>query len=305
MSQQRKLNKYNSNQQLILDLEKKYYLQLKKIFTSFSFLHDLKEIETNIQENYQKLDGFWQIKNKIKVPLERLIRFHIYNNISPLGVFYSPLSSDLALYTKDALINIDAKTTDLHGNRGDDSTIVVERNQISFRNKKMSVTPPFAGINYLPNLPSIDTYKNVPVLTYILRVTYTDNTKSFHLNHITFDCIPNGELSELFENDIIENFKTYHYLTKTQAEKFGRKELLPKKSIKSNWLELSVGGGHYFFDNETKNPYHPEQSVIWGFVDNVYKINIGGHSARISPNSINKRYDSCNREWFAHQRWNI
>lgn len=292
-------------QKNILDLEEKYFDIIKNIFQSQEFIIDLEEIEKNIKKDYDYLSNYWQIKNKVKTPLERLLRYHIYKNMGATGTYYSPLSSDIAFYKEDALINIDAKTTDLDGNEGDDTRISFDRNQISFRNKIKNKNDPFEGVHYDPNLPSIEKGRGLPVLTYFLRITYTDNFSEFDINHITLDCVPNGKLSELFDYDLISNFKTYSYLTKTYAETLGRNDLTPKKTEEKHWEPFKMGSGNYFYDDQVKNPFYPTENVLWGKIDGDYKVMTSGNSARIDPNDTINRFNSLNKEWIGHTRWNV
>lgn len=292
-------------QKSILDLEEKYFKLIETIFKTQEFILDLQEIEKNIKKNYAGLSMYWQVKNKIKIPLERLLRYHIYKYMNATGTYYSPLSSDIAFYTSDALINIDAKTTDLNGNGGDDISIIFDRNQITFKNKIRNVAPPFLGVNYVPNMPPIDLARGLPILTFFLRITYTDDFKDFDINTITLDCVPNGELSELFEYDLIKNFKTYEYITTQFAKKLEQPNLKPVKEKRLNWKELKVGGGTYFYDDKVSNPFFKSEKVIWGKIGGYYKAMYSGGSARISPKDTVDRYNGSNEPWTGHTRWNV
>ena len=63
------------------------------------------------------------------------MRFYMYKTIKAESVYHSSLSSDLAYYTNDALINIDAKSIDIESNSQDENKVTIEKNQISFQNK--------------------------------------------------------------------------------------------------------------------------------------------------------------------------
>ena len=79
------------------------------------------------------------MKNKLKVPAERLVRHHIYTNLSNLitGIYPSPISSDLGIMTSDCVLCVDVKTVDTVGNRVDIGSTQVEPNQISFQNMRI------------------------------------------------------------------------------------------------------------------------------------------------------------------------
>ena len=77
---------YNEKIQIgkVLDLEKKYFDILWNLFTSKDFIDDLKIIEREIQKQYNFLQHTWELKNKLKVPAERLVRQYIYRNLSSI-----------------------------------------------------------------------------------------------------------------------------------------------------------------------------------------------------------------------------
>ncbi len=208
----------------VLDLEKKYFNLLFNLFTSFNFINDLKIIELEIQKNYQFLSNVWGEKNKIKIPAERLARQYIYKNLSNLitSIYPSPVSSDIAFITNDAVINIDVKTLDYKGNKGDIHNLQFENNQSSFHNKYLDSDPniPNSGVKVeclLPDEYSFNFEPEKPVLTYFLVIVYYDDNHSFRLyredafDTIYLKCLPNGLLSPLFNYDIVTNFKTYSY----------------------------------------------------------------------------------------------
>lgn len=66
----------------IKDLEKKYMDKIWNVISSDEFISNLKLVEKYIIKNYQFLHENWDEKNKIKVGVERLIRFHIYKNFN-------------------------------------------------------------------------------------------------------------------------------------------------------------------------------------------------------------------------------
>ena len=216
----------------VLDLEKKYFDILYSLFTSASFIKDLKLIEKEIQKNYNFLTKVWDEKNKIKIPAERLTRFYIYRYLSDiiLNVYPSPVSSDIAFITKDAVINIDVKTLDYKGNKGDINNLQFESNQSSFHNINLDTDPNIknSGIKVETLLPEEFSFNNgqlLPVLTYFLVIVYKDDSKKFQLyrgdsfNTIYLKCLPNGILSPLFDYDLISNFKTYSYFDIKQGFK--------------------------------------------------------------------------------------
>ena len=195
MPKQNKLYARTHMQNVILDLEKKYFSIIENIITSDAFINDLLLIEKEIRENYPKFQATWKLKNKIKVPAERVIRHHVYlalkNDIK--GIFPSPISSDFGVRLDDCILCIDAKTLDTVGNSGDIRATAVEPNQLSFNNSNH----PY--IQSASNLESIDHYSRLPVLTFIIKLIYRDDNYSFSLARTTYPslvlaCIPNGEI---------------------------------------------------------------------------------------------------------------
>ena len=126
-----KCNDYEKN---ILNLEKKYFEIIYNIISHEDFFKDLALIEKEISDNYSKFDGLWNLKNKIKIPAERVVRHHLYVKMVERikGIFPSPLSSDFGIRTDDAVVCIDIKTIDTNGNSGDLRETAVEKNQTSF-----------------------------------------------------------------------------------------------------------------------------------------------------------------------------
>jgi len=209
----------------VLDLEKKYFNILWELFTSKEFIYDLEIIEKEIQKQYDFLQNTWELKNKLKIPAERLVRQYIYRNLSHLieHIYPSPISSDCAFITSDAVVNIDIKTLDTVGNRGDISNLQFENNQSSFNNRNLDIDEKYenSGVKVECLLPSEYSYNDEPpkpVLTFFFTVVYSDNGHSFklcrdeNLKSIYLKTLPNGIISPLFEYDIVDNFKTYTYL---------------------------------------------------------------------------------------------
>ena len=91
-----KCNDYEKN---ILNLEKKYFEIIYNIISHEDFFKDLALIEKEISDNYSKFDGLWNLKNKIKIPAERVVRHHLYVKMVERikGIFPSPLSSDFGI----------------------------------------------------------------------------------------------------------------------------------------------------------------------------------------------------------------
>ena len=300
----------SKNQKHILELEKKYFEEVKEIFSSEDFKQDLKKIERNIQDDYTVLSEHWQVSNKIKTAVERLVRHHMYKNIPPLEVYHSPLSSDLSYYVEDAVLNVDAKTINYVTNKSDANRPACEKNQISFLNKPKFSSDEYEGVRYRPVLPSKDRFKQLPLLTYFIKVIYSDNTETsvFKINKVDIYCVPNGDLSELFDYDIIEGFKTYNYVSNDMSKALGNK-YKPLDKIDSKWIKIKFGDsgkGTYYLDKSIKNPmFIDDKSCCWGKEKNKYRVIIRGGAARLVKESLQNRYDEKGKPWSGYYEFSL
>lgn len=321
-SQKSKIN-YSEKQGILLDLEKKYFNFIKTILDSPEFLNDLKKVETNIQNNYDFLSNVWNLKNKLKIPAERLLRYYIYKNEQIVGFFPSPVSGDLAVEVTDAIINLDIKTIDIVGNAGDIETIQFEHNQTSFLNKNVLSSDIFTGFKVQANLPTIDSFTKKPILTYLVKIIYSDNKTSFNIFNqkdyplITLTCLPNGELSDLFDNDLFSNVKDYNYYKKSDGNYYNPKYISSKDEydsltsyndkvqlIKSNcqiddtWKKTQILNKVAFYDASMDKLWvtvlrRPKNSKPY------YELNsiASPGTCRFNHIDLVDRYDSKNNPW--------
>lgn len=319
MSKQDYSIKRTKKQDEILDLEKKYYDVLENIIKSESFIDDLLLIEKEIRENYPKFKDTWDLKNKIKVPAERVIRHHVYLHLADeiKGIYPSPISSDLGIRLKDCVLCIDSKTIDTENNAGDIRATAVESNQISFDNSNHKY------VKSISNLESIDHYSRLPVLTYIIKIIYTDDSYSFKLsrrNHpsMVLACIPNGELSNLFEKDIIQNFKTYEYYTEKDNPCYKVHEIPAKyssKDSKAEYVEQYCTGKGYVpveieLERSSKQAYYDvKNTCLWWQTSRRNKPVISavknGSSTRVINDVLKDRYDSQNKKWIGYKEFQL
>lgn len=304
------LNDYEKN---VLNLEKKYFSIIESIINSDDFFSDLALIEKEISDNYSKFDNLWNLKNKIKVPAERVVRHHLYIKMVDLikGIFPSPLSSDYGIRTDDAVICIDIKTIDTKGNPGDLKATCVEKNQTSFNNKN------YEKVNIQANMHPVDDYTRIPILTYIIKIVYTDDGYSFKLSResyptIILTCIPNGNLSKLFDYNIVANCKTYDYfdpihdgenytpikLTKEQKD---NESLIDELCLSKGFNKLTGYGKPAYFDIRTR-------TVWWKTSENktptISPVK-GGASVRYVNEILKERYDSNGTPWTGYIEWTI
>lgn len=241
-TQNRNHNIYTPKQKRVLDLEMKYFNILFQVFSKKSFSHSLNQIMIEINSSWQRIHKIWGKSNVVDLAVERLINYKVHNDplISPhiQSVYPSPISSDTAFITKDAVINIDSKTTDVYGNPGDWHRQRVGCNQHSFDNK-LNFKPPQKPKNMKITALLKQYHGRKPVLSYFLSTLYYSDQKNktdswyddnkysikpYHmkakkknntqidtrfLQNIRLSCMPHHEVSSLFQNDLISGVKVY------------------------------------------------------------------------------------------------
>ena len=296
----------------ILDLELKYYRVIYGILKSEEFNDDLQLIEKEISDNYAKFDELWNLKNKIKVPAERVVRHHLYIHMKDLikGIFPSPLSSDFGIRTDDAVICVDIKTIDTDNNSGDLKATAVEKNQTSFDNKNY----PYIFIPH--NMNDFDDYSRLPILTYVVRIVYTDNKVHFSLCRdpnwytVSLACVPNGKLSRLFSYNIVENCKTYDYYDSRNDGPEFEPIYFTKDEIKNEYIvdQRCLSRGLQIVKLGKKKAYYDSKSkVIWWITSMSKRPCVapvkGGSSVRFNTDTLKKRYNSKNEPWSGYEEW--
>ena len=313
MAKQRVDVRRNDFENRVLDLEKKYFNIIKNIMMNNDFMRDLALIEKEISDNYTKFDELWNLKNKVKVPAERVVRHHLYVKMVDLikGIFPSPLSSDFGIRTEDAVVCIDIKTIDTNGNDGDLKATSVEKNQTSFDNKN------YPYISIPANLNSVDDYSRLPVLTYVVKIVYTDDGYSFRLCRdvypsMVLTCIPNGKIAKLFDYNIVANCKTYdYYNVRNDGEDFAPIELTNEEKLDINLIDQKcISRGLTRLTEFTKPTYYDSKTrSIWWRTSFSNKPVVApvksGSSVRFSNNILKERFDSDNQPWEGYIEWNI
>jgi hypothetical protein len=293
----------------IKDLEKHYFEVIFKIISSDKFKIDLKKIETYIINNYNYLNDSWDEKNKLKVAAERLIRFYFYRGLNVLNIYPSPLSSDMAIELDDVILNIDAKTIDMVGNQGDDTSIHFQKNQITFSNKpfypqKVSGHN-FTGVSFPPRLEAYS--NNKPCLTFFVTVNYFDDSirKTFRLSHMSLCSVPHSQIViEDFNSDIISNYKTYEYIGKVKAEEFGPL-FAPLTSVTADSIGFSLKGSGLndsYLDPNLDHPFNHGSKCVRKKISGKWQIIGCGGAARIDKTTITNRLDSGNKIWKGYKR---
>ena len=321
MPKQDKTLKRTAIQNYILELEKKYFDRLDTIVNSNIFQEDLKLIENEIQINYPIIDKIWEIKNKIKVAAERLIRHHVYLNFYTdiKGIYESPLSSDIGIELTDCILCIDCKTYDMENNENDIRSTSVERNQTSFDNSNHKYIPAESNLEKFSRRLNANGMR-LPVLTYIIKILYRDDNTQFNISRTTdtggnpsiiLVNIPNGELSNLFGKDIIVNFKTYKYYKKSHGTQYAPIPLPKNVKKKKKWAEhhcseLGFNKVVIQLDRGTKDIYiDAANQCTWTLVSKFIKAIKCGDSMRFDNSILKNRFDSHDMPWIGYKEFDI
>ena len=301
----------------IKDLERYYMNKITKVVEGKSFQIDLRKLEKYIISNYDELREYNSEENKIKIGAERLIRYYFYSRFKVIDIYPSPISSDMAVELEDVILNIDAKTINMITNAGDDNSIHFQKNQITFDNKpffkQIIKGYSFEGALFPARLASY--HNNKPVLTYFITINYKDtpSKKEYKLTHMSVCNVPHKEIvKEEYNNNILENLKSWGYIGKAEAEdRLGEKYKPRKKSeYDKSWIPFSVrtdnGKPDAWLD---PNLDHPIKDIggkcVWKIMNGVYKIVSYGTSSRISKSILLERTDSNNNAWKGYKRIKI
>jgi len=309
-----------SNQ--IRGLEKKYFNIIVGILSNpvSEVKKNLLEIEQITRSKYVNLHLLWGKKNKIDIAVERLLRYHLYTKVSPVGVYASPLSPDVAIELQDVILCLDAKTIDLDGNPGDDKYLNFGKNQITFDNialkKSISqINSKWQGLSFPPQLEEFD-QNGKPCLTFFVNFCYEDDKSTFKFSHLTISCIPHAKVikEKKYHNNIIQNYKSWDYIKKGQFTNLKLNPIINSKAPLQNWIPVEFE----FDENNNKivtsyidpSISHP---LTGGLClrkmpkksDKMWKVALWGNSARIYKTTIKNRTDEKGQPWIGIKEFKI
>ena len=274
-----------------LNKEIKYFNKLKEIFLSGEFIKKLKDLEKNINSNYDFIKKNNLTANIIDTPLERLISFYSYKFLSPTKTFPYTFGSDVCFETEDAIFNLDAKTINLVTNFGDRNDLVVSKNQISFDHIRFDVCKTkninFEGFILQKSLS--ESYNKKPTLTFFFKMNYSDDNNKFEIIDFTLYTAPNNKVYKYLIDDknLIQNAKSWGYVGSDKtANLLKNKDLKPSKKIKKNWIEFKIKGRKLFFDNKVQNPITNDKYTIRSKLDGKYKVTYSATSVRLKKNLL-------------------
>ena len=176
--------------------------------------HYLNHIEYILKQDLDKILKGLKSKDKIKDDW-----FEIFNNVNKQRqnsdfargaerIFYSlfnqfglpnstPIGSDMMFELYNAFIHIDIKTAKFDNYSDYRGKIPVGENQTSYK-----------AYGYTVNLPTKYSYKNKICLTYFINIVYNLKDDSIEIKAITLLSVPNGELTSIYSDDIVDAGKT-------------------------------------------------------------------------------------------------
>ena len=299
----------------ISNLEKFYCEDLVNEFqTDSTYNQSLLDIENWVQSNYQYF-GAWKNANKVKLAVQRLIANFCYAKYQYFVKIYpSPISSDIAFETKDAIINIDSKTVSQSGNPGDFESLFFSPNQSSFKHKgfgrALDKANNYPGMPIHFAIPPIDPLTKKPIFTFFMMYKYLDENSNFSWYrdndepNVKFICVPNGNLSGLFNNDLgIDGAKTYNY--KKVPNPQGGNEIFKRVPLNYNFppgsFEVKVATREGWYIPNTKETWLP-----WIHdKKEEYTHTESAGTCRIEFNVLEKRYDASGKDWNGVTTWQI
>lgn len=309
--QDRNIIPKNQTEIKILDLEKEYFQRLANIFHNSSFAQNMHDMSAWVNANYLYLLSKYSKANKVDIATQRLINFQVMKNLKNIiNVYASPISSDIAYETTDAILLIDSKTNSELKNKNDFyEDFHYGPNQTSFNHENFGKTNNFPGIPVHCDLPTIDPVTSKPILTFFLITSYYDDIKNqtFFWSktnpNIRLICLPNGEISHYFKNNIVCNAKDYKYFKHNRSGKTVEKTLGKNHSFPKNAIKISTGHGPRSNDGY----FLPSTKETWIYIKAarkpVYKMPITLHERRTLIDTIEDRYDSNGNLWKGHTQW--
>ena len=168
---------------------------------------------------------------------------------------------------------------------------------------------------------SIDHYPRRPVITFQVKIVYSDDGYSFSLSRSNFPtiiltCIPNGELSQLFDFDIIDNFKTYEYYSEsdgTSLKPFSIDKNFHHSVTLKNHCDSEFIGRRGLIDMSDTigkiSYYDVKNKCLWWLVSSSKKKEIAaiksGSSVRYNNDYLMNRFDSNNNSWIGYKEYKV
>ena len=297
----------------ILHLEKKYSDLIQGLITDSNFKKNLKKIEHDIKNSYSVMQNSYHVKQKATSALEKILSVYLPKVLDSSGVFSLPICSDIALVTDDAIIWVDAKAYDRHGNKGDENSIQIGMNQLTVPSTEKGRKEvealngsnfTFPGFKIYPHILNIydqGIYEGKPILSFVVSLWSYDDGTMFDMQKIESVSLPHLIVDEnTYSDELHTNTKGFHYLgAEYKNDKVLKPyvdETLPEnykivnykegieismddllKLVKTQRTKIAV------LDLDSMNPFLPDKHcIIRKFVDGQWKVTPHPGSFRIS-----------------------
>jgi len=255
----------------IEELEKQYFQALHSAIENNTELIERKIKYLN--KTREHWEGALKLDNAIQIVIQELIRSIIFRAFTDWESFSSPICSDTAFETEDAIVNLDVKTVKNSDNDVKQGYLQVRRNQISYPNK------PIKGIPWVPHQPvemeMVDGQK-LHTFSYFVKFIWARESKEIKIKEVVICSVPNGKLSQVYGNDLLVNYKTY------PQNKNMEKEEIDEKTISKKW---QTPGWNFITIRETGQIYgkNKKETKAWG---NQWHYMDSGDTARFNIKKI-------------------
>ena len=113
----------------------------------------------------------------------------------------SPIGSDLFFETYNAFIHIDTKTANIDNESDYKGKVALSANQTSYEADRTRTGIPTSVHASLPQYYNLGKENEKPCLTYIIQIIH--DIKSMDIISVLLICIPNGQLYNVYGNDIV------------------------------------------------------------------------------------------------------
>lgn len=177
--------------------------------------HYLNQIEFMLKEDLDKMLEGLKSKDKIKEDWIEIFKKAKKRQNSDFArgaerIYYwlfnqfgtpnsSPIGADMFFETYNSFVHIDIKTAKLSNRSDYKGKIPIGANQTSYK---------LSDFNFAVNLPSRYKHENKMCLTYFINIIYDVKADNVEIKAIVIISVPNGKLSSIYGNSIIEAGKS-------------------------------------------------------------------------------------------------
>lgn len=222
----------------IEELEKKYFLELKKLLEE-----NKKELKKGFDSRLsirRDTEGISYSENEVAVGAERVLMAIICRNKANWEVNSSPISSNLLFELPNAMINIDAKT--YKEKQKEEDKVAVAKNQTSYGNNVyLKSYGKDTRYTWKAALKPIYRHKEkgeLPTISFIVKFIYDDDNQN--LKEVQLINIPNGKLFSIYGKDVFRRGKQTISPGKPVKDIRFKISEFEKPKLTSNWKRKEV-----------------------------------------------------------------